>query len=278
MTPTSNTRTRLGAAVAAVWKRRGVRAAVLAVCLLVLVPIAMVPVFGKSWIAHGIAVAPNAGMTFSAEGDVLSEQRRMGIDAHWRVNVASLGVATSMSVWIVEPRLPPRGTVIVLHGIRSDKSSVAGLAKQIAEQGYLVLVPDLPGHGRSSGDWLTYGVRETGVVAALLDELGALGRLKGRVGIVGISYGAAVAIQLAAVDTRVRAVVAVAPFGSLRGVVPHYVEHYLPLVGRLVPDAFIQEGVDQAGALAGFDPDEASPLRAISRTRAQILLSHSVCG
>jgi fermentation-respiration switch protein FrsA (DUF1100 family) len=65
-----------------------------------------------------------------------------------------------------------------------------------------------------------------------------------------------------------------APFGSLRGVVPHYVEHYLPFVGTLVPDSFIQEGVDQAGALAGFDPDAASPLRAISRTRAQILLVH----
>jgi pimeloyl-ACP methyl ester carboxylesterase len=275
MTSTSMTRKRWRATAAAVWHRRGVRAGVLAACVLLLAPMGVAFVFGKSWIAHAIAVAPNAGVTFPAEGDVLSEQqRRLGIDAHLRVNVASRGVTTSMSVWIVEPRAAPRGTVVILHGIRSDKTAVATLGKQIADEGYTSVVPDLPGHGRSSGDWLTYGVREAGLLSALLDELGALGRLKGAVGIVGISYGAAVAIQWAAVDARVRAVIAVAPFSSLRRVVPHYVEHYLPLIGMVVPDALVEEGVDRAGVLAHFDPDAASPLNAISRTRAQVLLVH----
>lgn len=269
------TRRRWSATAAAVWNRRGVRAGLLALSVLLLAPMAMVSVFGKSWIAHAIAVAPNAGVTFRAEDDVLSEQqRRLGIDAHLRVRVAARGLTTSLSVWIVEPRVPPRGTVVVLHGIRSDKTSVAGLGKQIADEGYISVLPDLPGHGRSTGDWLTYGVREAGLLSALLDELAALGRLKGGVGVVGISYGAAVAIQWADVDARVRAVIAVAPFGSLRSVVPHYVEHYLPIVGRLVPDSLIEEAVDQAGALARFDPDAASPLMAISRTRAQVLLVH----
>lgn len=274
-TPVSNTRTRLTASAAAVWDRRTIRFGLLAFAVLSLVAIAIVSAFGKSLIAHGIVVAPNAGVTFRAEGDALSEQyHRLGIDEQLRVNVASLGVACSMAVWIVEPRVPPRGTVLVLHGIRSDKTSVAGLARQIAEEGFRSVLPDLPGHGRSTGDWLTYGVREAGALAALLDELGRRGLLKGQVGIVGISYGGAVAIQLAAVDARIRAVVSVAPFSSLRSVVPSYVEQYVPLLGKLVLDSFIQRGVDQAGALGQFDPDAASPLKAISRTRAPILLVH----
>jgi pimeloyl-ACP methyl ester carboxylesterase len=271
----SKTRTRLAASMVAIWRCRPLRVGLLVFAVLWLAVVAMVSVGGRSWIAHGIVVAPNAGVTFRAEGDVLSERdRRLGIDEHLRVNVTSLGVASSMSIWLVEPGVPARGTVLVLHGIRSDKTWVAGLAKQIAEEGYLSVLPDLPGHGRSSGDWLTYGVREAGDLKALLDELGRLGRLKGQVGIVGISYGAAVGIQAAAVDARIRAVVAVAPFSSLRAIVPRYVEHYIPLLGGLIPDSFIQQSIDQAGVLAQFDPDAASPLKAISRTRAQILLVH----
>ena len=275
MTPTLSTRVRFAAVAATIWKRRAIRLGLLACVVLLLGPIAVASLFGRSWIAHGIAVAPNAGLTFRADDDVLSEHDRgLGIDEQLRVDVASLGVTSSMSVWIVEPRAPARGTVLVLHGIRSDKTGVVGLAKQIAEEGYVSVLPDLPGHGRSSGDWLTYGVREVGDLAALLDELARRGRLKGQLGIVGFSYGAAVAIQLAAVDKRIRAVVAVAPFSSLRRIVPSYVERYIPLLGKLVPASFIQQGVDQAGALGHFDPDAASPLQAISRTPAQILLLH----
>lgn len=275
MTPISNTRTQLAARVTAIWKGRAARWGLLACLVLTVTVLAAVSLAGKSWIAHGIVDAPNAGKTFRAADDVLPEDlRRLGIGEQLRVNVASLGVASSMSVWLIAPQAHPRGTVLVLHGIRSDKTSVVGLAKQIADEGYLAVLPDLPGQGRSTGDWLTYGVREVGDLAALLDELSRLGRLEGPVGVVGISYGAAVGIQMAAVDPRIRAVVAVAPFSSLRSIVPNYVQLYVPFLGKLVPDSLIQRGVDEAGALGRFDPDAASPLSAISHTRAQVLLVH----
>lgn len=108
----------------------------------------------------------------------------------------------------------------------------------------------------------------------LIDDLAHRGRLSGPLGVVGISYGAAVGIQLAVAEPRVRAVVAIAPFSSLRSVVPSYVESYLPLLGRLIPDSLVQRGVDEAGAIAHFEPDAASPLDGIVRTRAQVLLIH----
>ncbi len=221
-------------------------------------------------------VAPNAGRSFRAEDDPpLEAVRKAGADEQLRLQLGPPD-AVSLSVWIVEPKGPPRGTVLVLHGIRSDKFWFLGLARKIAARGFRAVLPDLRGHGRSSGDWLSYGVREARDLSLLLSELAKAGRLVEPVGVVGVSYGAATAIQLAGVDPRVRAVVAIAPFSSLDAVVPDYVRHYLPVLWRLIPDAYIAGGIERGGALAHFDPAAANPLSAISRTNAQVLLIHGL--
>jgi alpha-beta hydrolase superfamily lysophospholipase len=83
----------------------------------------------------------------------------------------------------------------------------------------------------------------------------------------GASYGAATAIEWAGRDPRVRAVVAVAPFASLRDVVPGYLP--LPL-----PSIFLNRAIDLAGRRGRFDPDRASPLLANEETSAAVLLVH----
>lgn len=228
---------------------------------------------GRSWIAHGIVDAPSAGKNFRS-GDDAHADLPAGAE-HLRIELAPAEIAPmSMSMWLVEPAAPARGTVLVLHGVRSDKTWLSGLGLQIASHGYRAVLPDLRGHGRSTGDYLTYGVHDAKDLVALIDELERSGRSRGPVGVVGFSYGGATGIQLAAADPRIRAVVAIAPFGSLRAVVPDYVENYLPLLGRLIPDSFVQGAVDQAGLLGSFDPEAASPVSAISRTRAGVLLIH----
>lgn len=273
---TSNDHPIQPAPVTPVWRRRSLRLGVLGLAVASIVALATIGVIGKSWIAHGIVVAPNSGKSFDAAGDTLPEQlASSGSSEHLRVAIAPPGSPPiSMSLCIIEPAEAARGTVLVLHGIRSDKTWLVGLAKQVAGEGYRAVLPDLRGHGRSTGDLLSYGVHEVRDLRLLIEELARGGRLSGHVGVVGISYGAAVGVQLAAAEPRVRAVVAVAPFSTLRSVVPNYIEMYLPALGRLVPDSFVQRGVDEAGAIADFDPDAASPLDAIVRTRAQVLLIH----
>ena len=161
----------------------------------------------------------------------------------------------------------PRGTVFVLHGIRDAKESMSGWAAMLANAGYRAVLVDLRGHGRSTGDTLSYGVRESADLSQVLDALTARKLVVGRVGVMGHSYGAATAIQWAGRDPRVEAVIAVSSFASLRAVVPGYV--ILPL-----PSSFVNRVVDQAGERAGFDPDAASPVDAIGRTRAAVLLIH----
>jgi pimeloyl-ACP methyl ester carboxylesterase len=126
---------------------------------------------------------------------------------------------------------------------------------------------DLRGHGRSTGDVLSYGVFDAHDLAVVLDALESRGERVGRVGVLGVSYGAATAIEWAGADPRVEAVVAIAPFESLSSVVPGYAP--VPL-----PGAFIRGALAAAGRRGGYDPERASPLAAIVTTRAPVLLIH----
>jgi pimeloyl-ACP methyl ester carboxylesterase len=252
------------------------RTAVSALGTVLLFGAVAIAVWGKGWIATAIVVAPNQGRSFRSENDPpAADARKAGVDEQLRVEIGSPD-PVSLSVWVVEPKGPPLATVLILHGIRSDKSWFVGLGQRAAAQGFRAVIPDLRGHGRSSGDWLSYGVREARDLSALISELARAGRLVEPVGVVGLSYGAATGIHLASVDARVRAVVAIAPFSSLDSVVPDYVRHYLPVLWRLIPDSYISGGIEQGGELAKFDPSAASPIAAISRTNAQVLLIHGL--
>jgi pimeloyl-ACP methyl ester carboxylesterase len=222
-----------------------------------------------------IVYAPNAKRTIDpAEDPGPGQLRALGVSRALRVEVGP--PAASLSCWLVDPpsRPAPAGTVLVLHGIRDSKRSVVGFGRALARRGYRAVVVDLRGHGRSSGRWLTYGVVESRDLSQLLDALQARDLLHRPVGAVGFSYGGAAALQLAARDARVTAVATVATFSALHEVVPLYVRRMVPLLGRLVSRGQIDRALERAGQLAAFDPRQASPLRAVGRTRAALLLVH----
>jgi pimeloyl-ACP methyl ester carboxylesterase len=203
--------------------------------------------------ALAIVHAPNAGRSSwpPVEGEIRIE---VG-PPHASLALAVLDVAA------------PRGTIFVLHGIRDTKEAMRGWAAVVADAGYRAVLVDLRGHGRSSGDVLTYGVREAADLAQVLDALSAREGPLDPVGVMGHSYGASTAIQWAGRDARIGAVVAVAPFASLREVVPGYLPWELP-------EALARRVIHRAGVLAGFDPDEANAASAVAHTHADILLVH----
>ncbi len=110
----------------------------------------------------------------------------------------------SLSLLLVDPPAP-RGTVFVLHGIRDRKDSMLGWGRGLAQAGYRAVLVDARGHGRSSGDFLTYGVVESRDLSQVLDALEAQGLAAGRVGVMGVSYGASTAIEWAGAEPRVAA-------------------------------------------------------------------------
>jgi pimeloyl-ACP methyl ester carboxylesterase len=195
-------------------------------------------------------------------------------DVHDEIGIARAGAL--IRAWVFEPAAgPPRGTVLLLHGIHSRKRHMLGQARVHAAQGYRVIAVDSRGHGESSGKYLTYGVEESRDLVAVLDEVARRGELVQPLAVVGSSYGAATALQLAAQDPRVQRVVAMAPFASLREVVPAYLEWVLGPRARWLPGTMIDELIDRATEHAGFDPNAACPRCVAPRITAAVLLVHS---
>jgi pimeloyl-ACP methyl ester carboxylesterase len=181
--------------------------------------------------------------------------------------------AAELSVAIIDPpRSAVRGTIIVLHGIRSTKRAMSGVGRALAAVGFRAVLVDLRGHGESTGDVLSFGATEGKDIAQVVDRLAADGLLVSPLGAYGPSYGGAVALQLARRVPQVRAVVTVATFTRMRDIVPLYAERIAPT--WFVTGRDLDRAMDKAGTVGGFDPDEADSVKAIAMTSAEVLLIH----
>lgn len=217
----------------------------------------------RSW-AAGLLV-----MTPSADG----VPALAPLDVRETVEVARKGAV--VRAWVFEPTGPARGTVLMLHGIRDNKLNLVSGARGHTARGYCAVAVDSRGHGESSGRYLTYGVEESLDLVAAVDELERRKLLVKPLAVVGASYGAVTALLYAAIDSRVDKVVALAPFASLRVVVPAYLKWVFGWPARWIPSAVVNELIDGAARQAGFDADQACPRCVAPRIRASVLLIHS---
>lgn len=91
-----------------------------------------------------------------------------------------------------------RGAVLLLHGFGDTPQALGDLARRLADRGWTVRAPLLPGHGRSlpdfarsrAGHWIAHARRELEALRATHDA----------VHVVGLSMGGAIATILAAED------------------------------------------------------------------------------
>jgi len=115
-----------------------------------------------------------------------------------------------------------RPTILFLHGKGGAASEFRKDAVRALRLGFNVLAPDLRGHPPSTGPRVTYGILETQDLLLLLDAARArFGVEPSRLGIDGCSYGALLAVQLAAARTPA-ALWLQSPFGDLRGMAIQY--------------------------------------------------------
>ena len=234
----------------------------------------------SSLISNVLATPPNLGRVIATNEDDLPQDLPPACSAfHFRCDVGS--PPASLSTWVIDPapsangsESGPRGTVLLLHGFYRSKAGMLHFARSFLEDGYRTVLVDLRGHGRSTGEHVAFGALEAQDLSDLLDELERSAVLQEPLGVLGFSYGAGVAIQLAGRDPRVRSVVAVAPFTSLHDVVPRYVRLFLPVWGWFVSRRAIRKAVLGAGIRGGFDPELANPLEAIRRAEGRTLLIH----
>jgi pimeloyl-ACP methyl ester carboxylesterase len=164
--------------------------------------------------------------------------------------------------WLFRGTGARRGLIVHLHGVADNRSSGVGIARRFGPKGYDVLTYDSRAHGESEGEDCTYGFYEKRDLSRALDAVHA-----DQAVLFGSSLGAAVALQAAAEDPRVRGVIAQSPFSDLETVA----RERAPWVATA---AEIAEAFAIAERKGHFRIAEVSPRMAASRIPVPVLLIH----
>jgi alpha-beta hydrolase superfamily lysophospholipase len=180
--------------------------------------------------------------------------------------------ATLLRGWKVRAVNPNGNWVLLFHGVADNRIGVVGQAQMLLRAGYNVVMMDARAHGASDGPIATYGWLEREDDKAVVDELEKTEHPH-HLFALGESMGAGIALQSAAVDRRIEAVVAEASFASLREAAYDYagLQRY-PLLGMtlLAPGAWTM--IYHGQLAAGFPAGEVSPERAVAARAFPLLL------
>ncbi len=123
--------------------------------------------------------------------------------------------------WWIPAHDHARGTVIMCAGQNGSMDKDVPQAVPLHHANYNVLMFDFRAHGRSEGNIVTIGALEQ---ADLFGALDYLERERGiaRVGVLGFSMGAGVALMVAAQDERIAALVVDGAYPRLAGILTGY--------------------------------------------------------
>ena len=120
--------------------------------------------------------------------------------------------------------------VMLQHGFKKNRSEMLEEAKILQDAGYGILVTSVRAHDLNEGEAITFGVKEVDDLHTWYNYLiNVQGAAKTKVGLLGNSMGAAMAIEYAAVNQAVAAVVAVSAFSSLDDTINVSVEYFTGL-------------------------------------------------
>jgi alpha-beta hydrolase superfamily lysophospholipase len=188
--------------------------------------------------------------------------------------------------------------VLLFHGVADNRVGVIGQSEFLLRAGYGVIMMDARGHGASEGSAATYGWLERNDTRAIID---ALIRSQFPSGInvqmsmplhipgmkpgpppaprplhifaLGESMGAGIALQSAAADPRIEAVVAEASFANLREASYDYAGlRKSPVLGKTLFASFSWTLLYRGEKLTGLPVAEVSPMKAVAARAFPVLL------
>jgi alpha-beta hydrolase superfamily lysophospholipase len=192
--------------------------------------------------------------------------------------------------WKVTPPNPNGSWVLLFHGVADNRIGVIGQGEFLLRAGYSVVMMDARGHGASEGSIATYGWLERNDTRAVVDAMFAshVGPCFGGPAVdlpgpprcgpfhifaLGESMGAGIALQSAAADPRIEAVVAEASFANLREAAFDYAGlRKSPLLGKTLLRPFTWMLLYRGEKLTGFPLAEVSPVKAVASRAFPVLL------
>ena len=176
-------------------------------------------VYGDA-VPHGCATPAVMGWAYEAINYDIALDARLPVDnPDWLTDCPKRGAGTAgtevvssdgvrLAGWYIQSgdKDPPTApTVVIVHGWGVSKSDTLRYAATMHDQYNLMLI-DTRASGRSSGDMMTFGVRESLDLKAMLDWL-VRTKHPSAIAVFGDSGGAAAAAKLARTDRRIQALI-----------------------------------------------------------------------
>lgn len=223
--------------------------------VLILAGAATLLILLAAWLVAGALVAPRLRM--------IEQPIDLPVEA---VTLVS-NTGTQINGWLVLGQ-PGRGVVLLLHGVRADRTSMIGRARFLNKAGYHVMLIDLQAHGESVAPFITFGALEAQDVMAALDYL--VRRFPGvPIGAVGVSLGGA-ALILSEPRGKVSAVVLESVYPTIELAVANRLENTLGPPGPWFTPLLLW----QLEPRLGIAPQQLRPLDHIAQLGAPLLLIH----
>lgn len=185
-------------------------------------------------------------------------------------NVKKTGVANTRATCSIRDiaNVPTSATMVMLPGIEMPKSALLPYANFFATLGVRCILIDLRGQGSSGGKNIGLLVKDVSDMRSLISQLRAKRLISGNLGLFGLSYGAAVALDLAAYEPKIALVISVAPFSRTAEAMKKFISNYDPKLLRNVDAEEWEEVVNRVNALVDLDLAKGNPIRRVGFIKA----------
>ena len=154
-----------------------------------------------AWVAHNLTSVERVA--------VFGHPRQLGL--HWEdITFPSKGDRLPLSGWYLPTPGDDRCIILVQgteHHRNSPEIRALQLGRDLVDRGFSVLLYDFRGRGKSGGNRSSEGDREQWGALGAIDYVESRGIPVERIGLLGFSLGAGVAILVAAQEPRIPAVV-----------------------------------------------------------------------
>lgn len=157
------------------------------------------------------------------------------------------------------------GAVLLVHSMRSNRLEMLSRARVLKDHGYSVLLIDLQAHGESTGEKITFGLRESEGVAAAVTFLRKTFPNE-PIGAIGVSLGAA-AIVLAKQDLKLDAAI----LESLHPTIEEAIDNRLKLHFGNYGSVLLPIMLAQLSFYLDTAMDELSPITRINNLNSPVL-------
>ncbi|MCP4416290.1 MAG: alpha/beta fold hydrolase [Chloroflexi bacterium] len=165
-----------------------------------------------------------------------------------------------LSGWYIPAQGKDGATLIFVHGLGSNRSSLLDQAAMLAADGYGAILFDLRAHGRSEGEKSSWGLLEVADIEAALIFLQQQSEVNSeKIGVIGHSMGGAIAIRAAAQIPAINVVVAENTYTNFADNKARLTVSFARLPEWTAPLI-----MRWAEAIAGVDSSQLAPLKEVA--------------